>query len=499
MRIKISARQSDLARLQAYTVGEALQKQHPHLHIEYKFKESLGDKNLTDALWKMPEKGVFTEDFYGELLRGETDLVVHSWKDLPVEFKPETHIAATLPRADQRDLLLFKKKHREKSQSLKVLKVFSSSPRREYNLTEFLKNYIPWDLSAVSFENVRGNIPTRIRKLIESSEVDGLIVAKAALDRLLAATQSEFAPVQDTLRGYLTELDWMVLPLSVNPNAAAQGALAIETLKSRPDLQELLAPIHDAETFACAEKERQILSQFGGGCHQKIGVAVLHRPYGEITFLRGLTDTGVILDKQELAKPLELSKLPGNSMAVPEIKVERQELPTTKLNQKWNAFFVARKEAWTSAVPRDALVWTAGLETWKQLAQQGVWVQGCSESLGEHEDPRIEVLAQKALSWVKLSHDQGYEEGHPLHPIYHLEYVGALALDLSKESFYWMSGSLFLQALKMNPEIASKRHACGPGNTAKIIRAELERRHQFDSSRFDIFLNQEDWRKQCTR
>lgn len=54
-------------------------------------------------------KGVFTEDFNQELLGGETDLVVHSWKDLPTEIKTETEIVATLPRADQRDLLLVKK------------------------------------------------------------------------------------------------------------------------------------------------------------------------------------------------------------------------------------------------------------------------------------------------------------------------------------------------------------------------------------------------------
>ncbi len=59
MRLKISARKSDLARLQAYMVGESLRKKHPGLEIEYRFKESLGDKNLTDPLWKIPEKRSF--------------------------------------------------------------------------------------------------------------------------------------------------------------------------------------------------------------------------------------------------------------------------------------------------------------------------------------------------------------------------------------------------------------------------------------------------------
>ena len=95
--IKISSRQSALAKIQAYQVGQTLESASGS-PVEYLFRESLGDKNLTDPLWKMPEKGVFTEDFYIDLIKNQTDMVVHSWKDLPTEIKPETKIAATLPR-----------------------------------------------------------------------------------------------------------------------------------------------------------------------------------------------------------------------------------------------------------------------------------------------------------------------------------------------------------------------------------------------------------------
>ena len=185
MLLRISARQSDLARLQARLVGRALQEKVPHLQIEFQFRESLGDKNLQDPLWKMPEKGVFTEDFYQDLIQEKTDLVVHSWKDLPTDEKPDTRIQATLPRADARDLLLLKK---EWNRDLGALKIFSSSPRRAHNLRDFLPQVLPNFKSgrAIIFENVRGNIPTRVRKLVESDDVHGLIVAKAALDRLLA-------------------------------------------------------------------------------------------------------------------------------------------------------------------------------------------------------------------------------------------------------------------------------------------------------------------------
>lgn len=502
MRIKISARKSDLARLQAYTVGEALQKKYPALEVEYRFKESLGDINLTDPLWKIPEKGVFTEDFYGELLRDETDMVVHSWKDLPTEGKVDTLIAATLPRADQRDLLLLKTSHFEKIKASGALKVFSSSPRREYNLTGFFKSHLPFNLNSVKFESVRGNIPTRVRKLLESSETDGLIVAKAALDRLLTAPQAEFKEVQDLLRGYMQQLTWAVLPLSINPNAAAQGALAVEILTTRRDLNDLLKSIHDEDTYRCAQKEREILSSFGGGCHQKIGVAVMTRPYGDITLLKGLTDQGQVLDARELQLKEKAPQFNENQMWSSEVKADRNNLHFSGLPANTNAVFVARSEAWPSELQSPGFVWTAGLKTWKNLAQKGIWVHGSSESLGEQENARIDILAGTSLQWAKLSHDEGFAANSaelPLVATYTLKPTGSLEGLADKESFFWSSGSQFLQAMQEAPEILNKNHACGPGNTYKVIRAYMENKNAFDPSRLRIFLDQDDWRKQCTK
>lgn len=502
MRLKISARKSDLARLQAYRVGDALKASHPSLEIEYRFKESLGDINLTDPLWKIPEKGVFTEDFYGELLRGETDMVVHSWKDLPTEGKPDTHIAATMPRADQRDLLLIKKNHFDKIRTAKALHVFSSSPRREYNLTPFFKSHLPFGLERVSFESVRGNIPTRVRKLLEAEQTDGLIVAKAALDRLLSAPEPEFQDVQRQLRAHLAQLDWAVLPLDINPNAAAQGALAIEILNTRADLKDLLQPLHDDATFTCAIKERALLASFGGGCHQKIGVSVLARPYGEITVLKGLTDDGRVLDTRRLVLHREPPRFAEEQLWSSEFKAERQPHPIITMDADLNALFVARAEAWPEAMDNPGIVWTAGTKTWKKLAERGIWVHGCAESLGEHEDPRLEILAGTTLHWAKLSHDEGYteaREGMKLISTYSLK-PSAEKQDFSgKESFFWNSGSQFLQALQQEASLVKKHHACGPGNTARIIRGYLEKNNAFDPNRLHVFLDQEDWRQQCTK
>ena len=59
----------------------------------------------------MPTQGVFTNDLRDELINNKCDLIVHSWKDLPIEVCEKTKIAATLKRADKRDILFLKKKH----------------------------------------------------------------------------------------------------------------------------------------------------------------------------------------------------------------------------------------------------------------------------------------------------------------------------------------------------------------------------------------------------
>src|SRR6185503_7234818 len=98
----------------------------------------------------------------------------------------------------------------------------------------------------------------------------------------------------------LAQCRWMVLPLRANPAAPGQGALAIEIKRERKDLRDLLNLINCSETYEAVLREREILRAFGGGCHQKIGVSVLRRPYGEITSLRGVTEEGATLSSYSL-------------------------------------------------------------------------------------------------------------------------------------------------------------------------------------------------------
>jgi hydroxymethylbilane synthase len=496
MRVTLASRRSDLARIQAYNVGEALQTAHPQLEINYSFHESLGDRNQNDPLWQMPEKGVFTQDFRAGLLDGDFDLVVHSWKDLAIEDDPETEIAATLPRADARDLLLVREDRWPAVAESGVCTILTSSPRRGYNLETFLRDALPAHIRELNFVNVRGNVPTRVRKLLEL-DVDGLIVAKAALDRLLQAKQDEFAATREELRQALTRCRWMVLPLRENPSAPAQGALAIEIVRRRSDMRDLLAPLNCAETFAAVSREREILRSYGGGCHQKIGASVLLRPFGETTFLRGLTDAGQVLDNRSLIpsrpRPPKLSKDQLWPLESSDSNwFEREAIHATP-PQDETALWIAKAEALPDDwLPVDGrIVWASGLQTWKKLAQRGVWVHGSAESLGEQESQNIATLAGSDVDWLKLTHADGYDVGAlPVLATYRLVPQQESPHLQGKEYFFWKSGSSFEYALALNPWLKSMTHFCGPGNTQRILEQNEVQPH--------VFLDYSHWLKEMS-
>lgn len=290
MRVRLSGRASDLSRIQMHQVADAIRAAAPSAEVVMNFRESLGDRMLDDPLWSMPEKGVFTEDFVEDLRKGRTDVVVHSWKDLPTEPRVGTRVVATLPRADVRDVLLVRRDLWESVRRGARFTILSSSPRRAHNLGSFLSWALPIRDLAIEFVPVRGNVPTRLRKLHEGKH-HGLVVAKAALDRLLTSSVAEM------VRDAVDRCHWMVLPISENPTGAAQGALAMEIADDcDPEIAALIKGLNDEATFAEATREREILRSYGGGCHQKIGVTVLTRGPEQLVSLRGVTDDGTILE-----------------------------------------------------------------------------------------------------------------------------------------------------------------------------------------------------------
>ena len=197
----------------------------------------------------MPSEGVFTNDLRDELINKNCDLIIHSWKDLPLDVGNQTEVAITLDRADPRDLLFIKKNSLHKINQTSSISIFSSSPRRQYNLESFVKNYLPFQIKNIIFENIRGNILTRFKKFLDGN-VDGFVVAKAAIDRLLNANQTNFPDLRNNLYSHISECLWTVIPLSVNPSSPGQGALAVEIRSDDTNLKKLLSEINNEADYA---------------------------------------------------------------------------------------------------------------------------------------------------------------------------------------------------------------------------------------------------------
>ena len=470
--LKILSRKSPLARIQAFLVAERISKSFPDIDILHLYKNTLGDEDLTTPLNKMPDIGVFTNDIRNDLLNEVADIAVHSWKDLPVDLEEGTEIIGTLDRADMRDMIFLKKD----SIGKKGLTILSSSPRREKNLSTFLPTALPFK-SKIKFKDIRGNIHTRLTKLIEGSD-DGLVVAKAAIDRFLQNKNGEFEKDKKSLLDMQKNLRWMVLPLSQNPCAAAQGALAIEARQNDEAVKEIISTVSNQETFDSVEVERTILKSYGGGCHQKIGVSNEILETGKLITIRGETEGGKDLSERSLNNNVEnyfgtlshTNYFPKNrgEQRFFERKPILDSIEVLK-NLKNKGIYVSRSNAIQSAglIDDSNIIWTSGIDTWKSLAKKGYWVNGTSDSLGENNSPE-ESIFQK-VDWIKVSHKDNLNENKSVIATYELSPLDVSKRLLECDYFYWMSASSFELALKKYPELKGRNHACGLGKTFELI------------------------------
>ena len=478
------SRGSALAVLQAELTARALRTRWPDLDVTLATRTSAGDRDSRVALWTAADKGLFTADLSEMVASGEADAAVHSWKDLPIESHPRTEIAATLERADPRDVLLVRRDVVERRSE--TLTVLSSSPRRAWQIRRSAPKLLPWRVTRVEIREVRGNIPTRLAKLV-NGEADALIVAKAALDRLLSADAP--ADVTADVRARLDRCRWMVLPLKEHPTAPAQGALAIEIARNRPEIETRIGAINHAATFRAVQRERAILQSFGGGCHEAMGATVLVRDYGEIVSVRArLTDDSSV--EQWTLNSDTRQPLPHSADRIWPRRDERDFSRRRMLDVPEpggrDGLFVTRTEALPAGwqLTDRHLVWVSGLQTWQRLAQRGVWVHGGNDSLGDAEAPSVNTLAGHAVAWQRLTH-QGSGDPEAL-ATYVVE--RQLPRDLAERThFFWTSATAFLEALAAHPSIRGGWHSSGPGRTARVIRENVESGHA------TVWLDYDQW------
>ena len=500
----LAGRQSLLSRIQISLLAQAIQKKKPKIQLDFLCQTAQGDRDSKKPLWKMPleGKGVFSSEFSSLLLEHKADIIVHSHKDLALEGHPKTEVIPILRRADQRDILLFKRE--ALAQVPKKLSLLTSSPRRMFLLESFLKQALPHSLqdSPLLFKSVRGNLSTRIKKL-SLSKAHALVLAKAALDRLLTDSSHLFLDPRliekeelereqrEILKILKEECSFMVLPLSHCPNAPAQGSLAAEIRKGDQEARDLLFPIEDPSNTRTSLAERKELGSFGGGCHQRIGIACIERRYGEIRYLRGKNELGESFWKKNFI-PKEIEEDKKNEGLEAEKKLERAwPRPGEALEIKRTPFdpsllaslpryaWVSRKEAWPDKWKSQIeigknIIWTSGVRSFFSLAKQDLWVNGCAEGLGE-EDPGIENLlgleaSSQKLAFIKLSHQKRIVCSRwDTLSTYKIELSGNIDGLKEKTYFFWKSATQFEWASSLYPEILKARHACGPGLSYQYI------------------------------
>lgn len=240
--MRLATRGSALALAQAELARQALRRVHPDLTIEFVQVRTRGDRLQGVSLESVEGRGFFTDELERALERGEAELAVHSLKDLPTEVPPGFAIGAVLPREDPRDVLV--SRHGGLSDLPAGARVGTDSARRRTQLAVHRPDLV--------FEPVRGNVPTRLRKL-DAGEFDALVLAAAGLRRLGLA---------DRL-GHPLDPD-VCLP------APGQGAIALEGLADGEWL-EVARAATDRDSQVAVTAERACLAALGGGCQTATG------------------------------------------------------------------------------------------------------------------------------------------------------------------------------------------------------------------------------------
>lgn len=266
-RLVLGTRGSSLALTQAAMVEEALRRVYPELVVERKVITTTGDRRTDVPLADVAksegimDKGIFLKEIEQALQDGEIDFAVHSLKDMPSELEDGFELAAVLPRACVEDVLVSKK-------PLEDCRVIATgSVRRRFMGRRYFGRH-------VQFPDLRGNVPTRVSKLVASPELDGVILAKAGLDRLgLFAESSQVDGVN---------LLMIPLPLESFVPAAGQGIVGLEIRKGDEAVLEVLSRINDLSAWKCALAERAFLRFLGANCSTPVGVHAMLKEGGKM-------------------------------------------------------------------------------------------------------------------------------------------------------------------------------------------------------------------------
>lgn len=250
--LRLGTRGSQLALYQARLVAKKIEDAGGPA-CELRIIKTSGDRLQERPLSEIGGKGLFVKELEDALLREEIDLAVHSSKDMSAVLPEGLGIGAVLARVDPADVaILPSKRHRGRitvealqKKIGKNARIGTGSVRRIAQLRPLFPN--------ATFQNVRGNVETRLRKL-DSGEYDLLVLAAAGLRRL----------------GYGSRISTR-LPVAVCIPAPGQGIIAVEIRTADKKVRNAVKRINDADTAVALEAERALVVALGGGCQMPLG------------------------------------------------------------------------------------------------------------------------------------------------------------------------------------------------------------------------------------
>ncbi|HMP28995.1 MAG TPA: hydroxymethylbilane synthase [Saprospiraceae bacterium] len=196
-------------------------------------------------LYEIGVQGIFTKTLDTALINHKIDIAVHSLKDVPTFVPSQLSLICIPPRANPSDTLVFKQLRPRLGQKYSIA---SSSLRRK---SQWIYKYG----NQQTIYDVRGNINTRLNKLNENDEWNGIIFATAGLDRIALEVPNR------------KELSWMI-------PAPAQGALGIMARNNDEAIKKLFEGLHSSKAEIEVHTERRLLRELEGGCTMPLGALV---------------------------------------------------------------------------------------------------------------------------------------------------------------------------------------------------------------------------------
>ena len=242
MKIRIGTRGSALALTQTKIVAQALEQ----LGHECVITEIIttGDKITDKPLYDIGGKMLFLKELETALFNGEIDIAVHSLKDVPAHLPQGSRIMAMLAAEEPHEVLI--SPIAKSLEDLPQNAVIGSCSMRRIMQVKHLRP----DLIC---KNIRGNVPTRLKKLYDG-QYDAILLAYAGLKRL------------DLLND-----DCHILPVDKIIPAVGQGVIAVEVLASNYEVADIVQQINDPRTWQITQLGRGFLEEIEGTCRTPMG------------------------------------------------------------------------------------------------------------------------------------------------------------------------------------------------------------------------------------